>query len=826
MPRSQQQGFPVPNPISNNVVVQATQPPVQQLYGIPSNASSSSLVDLHMNPEVHEAGYEEDDEEDFDTLLPRSSRKPFFEQQLELELKIKEESQDINNTAVEDEDVHVNWEEDDGFEEGQTDETKENIFKQIDSENEESKDSSVPIKEEKLEPLFEKQPEQVSQPQHQQERDHEDDHFMETAARSPPHFEDAYSMSKDLQYSTYSESEDHHSTSSQMNDTSSAYYMQMLENDFPQSKQQELLSNSSHTEMMDISSGYQQQPLTSALLEAAATVAPSLSISTINAEINKNKSRKKSSTKSPVDDIDSGDVIKGGGVAHKRHIETEDFLDDSETNPTSCSKIVLIEFKSLRDKEYLKNKLPDILYTLTWKHKYDLRITSSQPIFSRISQENVIRCIILDIVMADTLDTASYDKTKAEEKHKYSRKKSQQDILSASSSTLDIPSCSDSMMVSSSSDSSAATSSKRKVQELPQNGETIKIAKIKKENDREIKITLGIHPTYCSKRFSYAPFRMKIEFDEKQALMSSQIQQMRLAGLEPLHFVKYSTKFQTFAKKLSSDDVTSNASTPATASNTEMSEEDGASRASHQQQRQGRSRSKSPSVKRQRSPSLSKVPQNVEPPNQMLHQTLHQTPSSSVLDNSLTQQHHFVTDMLSQPVNSIQVATTPANFTPYGIGNIQPQMIFQNNPFFMTPNGNPLTFPFLSQSAPFLLAPHQPLPPQPMMPFNYNAMLPTGSIAPSNTMHMNGLGFSYSKPTSSADMQDLDSYNDDHPNIMTPNNTASTNAGYFSPSSFLQNNSTPLPPNTPPFTPSSILSPSLLRDIENLQQSPAQHPYL
>ncbi|KAG2388607.1 hypothetical protein C9374_000046 [Naegleria lovaniensis] len=166
---------------------------------------------------------------------------------------------------------------------------------------------------------------------------------------------------------------------------------------------------------------------------------------------------------------------------------------------------ISVEFKKSRDAVFVSS-FPKVLYTLTWKHKYDLKIVSEDPVFRGVSNKVMIANVQVDLVMGRDFTLPSYEPSKA------SRQKS-------------------------SSNDEDENGRKKKSHKKPSDVETITLTSASKENDNCIILRFGINRTYCSKRFNYAPFRLKIDY----------------TGTTP--FTLYSPIFHSFAKKLNESTV-------------------------------------------------------------------------------------------------------------------------------------------------------------------------------------------------------------------------------------------------------------------------------
>ena len=188
------------------------------------------------------------------------------------------------------------------------------------------------------------------------------------------------------------------------------------------------------------------------------------------------------------------------------HIPTTSIAvaDDSSDIKTNDSEFISnmeglqMQFKRSRDQAF-NTQFPKVLYTLTWKHKYDVKLISNQAIFKDVTQRVLSSLLTIDLVMGRNLSTPYYDHTR--------------------------------VRVRASSSSSEQTK-KRKTHRKPEDSETVSLTTVTKESDNAIIIRFGINRTFCSKRFNYAPFRLKLDY----------------TGSSP--FKIYSPSFHTFAKKL------------------------------------------------------------------------------------------------------------------------------------------------------------------------------------------------------------------------------------------------------------------------------------
>lgn len=148
------------------------------------------------------------------------------------------------------------------------------------------------------------------------------------------------------------------------------------------------------------------------------------------------------------------------------------------------SWISSFEMKGSRDVEF-SSHLPKVLYTLTWKHKYDVKIKCTQNVF-QTKHEDLKKEIFMTLVFGNNYTIPQYIGN--------------------------------------------GRSGKKGV-------DTVVISSIQKVSDCEIVIRFGIHSTYCSKRFGYEPFRLCIHYSPLSE------------NSETFKFTIYTSEFKTFVKK-------------------------------------------------------------------------------------------------------------------------------------------------------------------------------------------------------------------------------------------------------------------------------------
>jgi hypothetical protein len=182
------------------------------------------------------------------------------------------------------------------------------------------------------------------------------------------------------------------------------------------------------------------------------------------------------------------------------------------TNNASAPHFTLKMYLKGSRQTAFSEQFPEVLYTLTWKHKYDVRIMASEKIFEGKNQSKIWESIEMSLVLTDKHEVPSYDD---DESAKRKRKRPKNETTPPSS---------------------ANTPSKRK-QKKPSNTDTITISSLHKSGDDEIIIRFGINSTFCSKRFQYGAFKLFISY---QPLDDPS---------DDYHFQIYSAEFKTFVKK-------------------------------------------------------------------------------------------------------------------------------------------------------------------------------------------------------------------------------------------------------------------------------------
>lgn len=166
------------------------------------------------------------------------------------------------------------------------------------------------------------------------------------------------------------------------------------------------------------------------------------------------------------------------------------------TRVNNVENVVSLWIKGSRQPVF-NEQFPDILYTLTWKHKYDMRILSKRDIFSGKEQQKLMDQISLNLVLSETNQIPVYDKGKTKRRRPQNT---------------------------------------RKKQKKPNQTETITVSSLSKASDNEVIIRFGINSTYCSKRFGYSAFKICVQFNPDDTP-------------EENHFTIFSPSFKTFVKK-------------------------------------------------------------------------------------------------------------------------------------------------------------------------------------------------------------------------------------------------------------------------------------
>jgi hypothetical protein len=192
----------------------------------------------------------------------------------------------------------------------------------------------------------------------------------------------------------------------------------------------------------------------------------------------------------------------------------------SETSASTNTRILNASAPHFTLKMFLKGsrqtafteQFPEVLYTLTWKHKYDVRIMCSDKIFMNKNQSKILDSIEMSLVLTDKHEVPSYDDDESAK-----RKRKRPKVNEVPTTTANTP-------------------NKRK-QKKPTNSDTITISSLHKSGDDEIIIRFGINSTFCSKRFQYGAFKLFLSY----APMDD--------PTDDYHFQIYSAEFKTFVKK-------------------------------------------------------------------------------------------------------------------------------------------------------------------------------------------------------------------------------------------------------------------------------------
>ncbi|KAL9645618.1 hypothetical protein ABK040_000680 [Willaertia magna] len=184
-------------------------------------------------------------------------------------------------------------------------------------------------------------------------------------------------------------------------------------------------------------------------------------------------------------------------------------------NPNAPNFSVKIFVKGSRQTVFCE-QFPEVLYTLTWKHKYDVRIVCSDKIFLGKNQMKIMEGIDMFLVMGYNDRVPVFTEES-----------------SVSSSVADIGGSSPKKK------KKGATKKKSQGTSQPKKSEdksTISISSVHRSSDDEIIIRFGINSLYCSKRFHYMPFRLCVKYTPNDSP-------------DDYHFTVYSAEFKTFVKK-------------------------------------------------------------------------------------------------------------------------------------------------------------------------------------------------------------------------------------------------------------------------------------
>ncbi|KAL0487712.1 PNS1 [Acrasis kona] len=193
---------------------------------------------------------------------------------------------------------------------------------------------------------------------------------------------------------------------------------------------------------------------------------------------------------------------------------TESLTNTLITN-TSAPHFALKMFLKGSRQTSFSELFPEVLYTLTWKHKYDIRIACTEKIFEKKNQSKLMESIEMSLVLVsnDKSEVPSYDD---EDSQKKKRKRPKTEAEGGSPIQT--------------------TPNKQRRQKKPSNTETIQISSLSKSSDDEIIIRFGINSTFCSKRFAYGAFKLFISYKPDDLT-------------DDYHFQIYSAEFKTFVKK-------------------------------------------------------------------------------------------------------------------------------------------------------------------------------------------------------------------------------------------------------------------------------------
>lgn len=224
------------------------------------------------------------------------------------------------------------------------------------------------------------------------------------------------------------------------------------------------------------------------------------------------------------------------------------------------------------------DQFPEVLYTLTWKHKYDVQIKATDKIFEGRSQSKIMDSLEVALVLSQTNEIPIYD----EDDKKRKRKRSKSDEMDGDDDVIggggggayDSPygsmhglhqqqqhpsygmpagftgiptaglnrgggggaSVGGSNSGSGSSVGRTTNASAKKRPGSKNSNETVCVSSLHKSGDDEIVIRFGVNSTFCSKRFNYGAFKLYINYAPPDVS-------------EDFHFTVYSAEFKTFVKK-------------------------------------------------------------------------------------------------------------------------------------------------------------------------------------------------------------------------------------------------------------------------------------
>jgi hypothetical protein len=174
------------------------------------------------------------------------------------------------------------------------------------------------------------------------------------------------------------------------------------------------------------------------------------------------------------------------------------------------------------------DQFPEVLYTLTWKHKYDVQIKASDKIFEGRSQSKILDSIEIALVLSQTNEIPVYD----EDEKKRKRKRTKVDDDSAS--TQQGYSYLTPLQQQTTTTTGRGRGKKRN--SSAKSNETVCVSSLHKGGDDEIVIRFGVNSTFCSKRFNYGAFKLYINYAPPDVS-------------DDFHFTIYSAEFKTFVKK-------------------------------------------------------------------------------------------------------------------------------------------------------------------------------------------------------------------------------------------------------------------------------------
>ena len=190
---------------------------------------------------------------------------------------------------------------------------------------------------------------------------------------------------------------------------------------------------------------------------------------------------------------------------HSAVTTSNENIHQQQHNPLAPKFSVKLYVKGSRHTTFT-DQFPEVLYTLTWKHKYDVRIVCSEKIFSGMNQMKILENIQMGLVMGynDRTPVFTEEPSSPIDLNKQKKKK--------------------------------VGKKKTPGQPKKEDKSTVTISSVNRSSDEEIVIRFGINSLYCSKRFQYMPFRLCVKYAPQDTS-------------DDYHFTVYSAEFKTFVKK-------------------------------------------------------------------------------------------------------------------------------------------------------------------------------------------------------------------------------------------------------------------------------------